>query len=61
MKLWIIRVDYDPIPYEDFSQALRIVRGTSEEVEIYIRDLQEKNEEWVYSAEPITEEGITEL
>jgi hypothetical protein len=61
MKLWIIRVDYNHIPWEDFSQALRVVRGTRDQADEYINELSKENEDWLYFAEQISEEGITEL
>ena len=62
IKLWLVEVDWDPEPWEDYSMPYSVVRGTKKQAQKYVDDLYENAKQELYSGPiPFIEEEIVEL
>lgn len=56
--LWVIRVDGDPMPWEDWSFSYAVFDGTKVEVEAYESTIQKEHPNWLVMAEEVKIDGV---
>ena len=61
-KLWVIKIDETPEPWEDYSYVYAVVRGTKEQANEYCKWINDKEPEWlVWAAEVYGQSEVIQL
>ena len=61
-KLWVIKIDETPEPWEDFSYIHSVVRGTKEQADDYCQKIKDKEPAWfVWASEVYRQSEVIEL